>query len=148
MRYVSVAIVTTVLTLSAACGSDSSNDGPGATGREGAKVIDVEMVDIAFKPTELTVAEGEEVTFRFTNNGKVAHDAFIGDRDAQAEHEMQMREGSSGHGGHDTGGDAVTVEPGDTESLTMTFADAGKIEIGCHQPGHYAAGMKIDVTVQ
>jgi uncharacterized cupredoxin-like copper-binding protein len=49
----------------------------------------------------------------------------------------------------DMGGDdpAVTVEPGKTEELTTRFDDAGTYEIGCHEPGHYAAGMKITITV-
>ena len=42
--------------------------------------------------------------------------------------------------------DAVTVEPGDTAELTHTFDDTGTIEIGCHQEGHYAAGMTVEVA--
>jgi uncharacterized cupredoxin-like copper-binding protein len=47
------------------------------------------------------------------------------------------------------GGDmnAITVEPGKAGQLTHTFDKTGTVEIGCHEPGHYAAGMKIAVTV-
>lgn len=31
--------------------------------------------------------------------------------------------------------------------LTHTFEGLGDVEIGCHEPGHYEASMKIDVTV-
>ena len=41
--------------------------------------------------------------------------------------------------GHDN---AVSVKPGKTGSLTMTFAEAGTLIVGCHEPGHYAAGMR------
>jgi len=102
------------------------------------------MVDIAFEPKELKVAKGEKVTFRFTNSGKLAHDAFIGDRAAQQEHEKEM---GDKHGGHGSADDAVTVKPGGKAQLTYTFDESGKFEVGCHQPGHYAAGMKIDVEV-
>ena len=91
----------------------------------------------------IAVAAGETVTFSFTNDGSVVHDAFVGDRHAQADHEEDMAGG--GHHGDD--GDAVTVDPGDTETLTHTFDEPGLVEIGCHQPGHYASGMKVDVTV-
>ena len=100
------------------------------------------MKNVAFSPSTLSVAKGEKVTFRFVNEDAVRHDAFVGDAAAQAEHEKEMREG---HGAH--GDDAVTVEPGKTATLTHTFDEAGTVEIGCHEPGHYGAGMKIVVTV-
>jgi uncharacterized cupredoxin-like copper-binding protein len=43
--------------------------------------------------------------------------------------------------------DGITVDPGKTGELTHTFDRTGTVEIGCHQPGHYAAGMKLAVTV-
>jgi uncharacterized cupredoxin-like copper-binding protein len=39
------------------------------------------------------------------------------------------------------------VAPGDTGELTYTFDEAGPLEVGCHEPGHYDAGMKIAVNV-
>lgn len=60
-----------------------------------------------------------------------------------------MHEMGDTHGEHGAGDDdAVTVEPGDEAELTCTFDEAGRVEVGCHQPGHYKAGMKIDVTVE
>jgi uncharacterized cupredoxin-like copper-binding protein len=106
------------------------------------------MVDIDFRPSALQVKQGETVRFVFTNSGKVAHDAFIGDATAQAEHEMQLRAATSdttGHGAH--GGDGITVQPGSTGELAYTFAKAGRLEVGCHEVGHYDAGMKIAVDV-
>ena len=103
-----------------------------------------------FEPDAMTVARGETVRFVFTNRGQVTHDAFIGDADAQAEHEAEMRERDDDpHGGHGDGdaADAITVDKGDEGELTHTFADAGEVEIGCHQPGHYEAGMKVTVQV-
>jgi uncharacterized cupredoxin-like copper-binding protein len=101
------------------------------------------MKDVAFTPAAVSVTKGETVTFALTNSDAVRHDAFLGDAAAQAEHEKGMRAGHGAHGG----GDAVTVEPGTTATLTHTFDEAGTVEIGCHEPGHYAAGMKVVVTV-
>jgi uncharacterized cupredoxin-like copper-binding protein len=133
-----------VVVLAASCGSaDDGNEG-----KQAAMTVQIEMVDVAFKPTSVQVTRGETVKFVFTNNGSGPHDAFIGDTAAQAEHEESMREaGDSGHGGHGAATDAITVQPGQTGELTHTFKDTGKVEIGCHQPGHYAAGMRIAVTV-
>ena len=140
-----LAAATAVLLLSACGGGDDTTAVSGDT-----RTAEVDMVDIAFEPDILKIAEGETVRFVFTNRGKVAHDAFIGDAAAQADHEAEMRDADSGdaHGGHgDKDDDAVTVEPGDTAELTYTFDGPGSVEIGCHQPGHYAAGMKVAVDV-
>lgn len=113
------------------------------------RTVEVTMVDIAYQPTTLNVQRGERIEFVFQNKGAIAHDAFIGDTAAQAEHEKDMREGGS-KGGHDKmggEGNAITVEPGKTGRLAYTFDKPGAIEIACHEPGHYAAGMKIAVTV-
>jgi uncharacterized cupredoxin-like copper-binding protein len=59
--------------------------------------------------------------------------------------------GSSGMAGmnglhHDDSG--TTVEPGQTATLTHTFTRAGSTIIGCHEPGHYKADMKLTVRVR
>lgn len=35
----------------------------------------------------------------------------------------------------------VSVEPGATGEITFTFAKVGTLLMGCHETGHYAAGM-------
>ena len=44
-------------------------------------------------------------------------------------------------------GAKVTVDPGETGELETAFDEAGTYEIGCHEPGHYDAGMKLTVEV-
>jgi uncharacterized cupredoxin-like copper-binding protein len=146
-RHLALAATLVALT-AAACGDD--DDDESTTGDAPARTIEVDMVDIAFEPDTIEVNAGETVRFVFTNTGDVAHDAFIGDADAQADHEAQMSEAEDeGHGGGhgEDDSDAITVEPGGTGELTHTFDESTSLEIGCHQPGHYDAGMKIDVTV-
>ncbi len=134
----------TAVVLLGGCGGGShdshgSTDGPTRT-------IDVVMKDIAYEPATVTVKAGETVKFVFRNEGKLRHDAFIGDEAAQAEHEKEMREeGSDGKDGHH--GDDATVDPGQTGTLTHTFKAGDALVIGCHEVGHYAAGMKLTVTV-
>jgi uncharacterized cupredoxin-like copper-binding protein len=126
--------------IAAACGSDavtSADDGP--------RTVEIEMRDIAFAPDRITVPAGEEVRLVFRNTGKVDHDAFIGDEIAQVDHEEEMASGDSDMR-HGDDGDAVTVEPGETGTLTHTFEAGEEVLIGCHQPGHYDGGMKMTVT--
>ena len=147
-RPVVLAAIGTAL-LAAACGGDDTTTSAGGAGGE-TRTVEVKMVDIGFEPKALEVARGETVRFVFINTGAVAHDAFIGDEEAQAEHEEEMRAADGGEhgGGHgEDAEDAITVEPRDTGELTYTFGEAGTLEIGCHQQGHYDAGMKTTVEV-
>lgn len=127
----------------AACGGDDETAGNGG---KASRTIEVDMVDIAFEPSDIEVHAGETVRFVFTNAGDVPHDAFIGDHDAQADHAADMADDHGG--GHGDGDDAITVEPGDRAELTHTFsADDDELLIGCHQPGHYDAGMVTTIHV-
>ena len=150
--------VAALLIVTAACGRGNSDhstmDMDKSTGTTGAgaapsRTVEVDMVDIAFEPKTLSLQRGDRIEFVFHNKGKIAHDAFIGDTASQADHEKEMHEGAEGStaGGHGMGGAAITVDPGETGSLTYTFDKPGALEIGCHQVGHYAAGMKVAVTV-
>ena len=142
-HLVTVALIASIALSGAACSDDDSTD---TSGSGDARTVQIEMADSAFEPDQLAVAEGGTVRFVFTNNGEVAHDAFIGDAGAQAEHEEQMGDDMGDmHHDHDSG--AVTVQPGETGELTHTFDEVGTIEIGCHQGGHYSAGMRILVEV-
>ena len=148
-RLLNAISATALLVSLASCGGDGDT-GTDASGDREVRTVEVAMVDIAFEPVRLEVNRGETVRFRFTNRGKVAHDAFIGDRDAQADHEAEMADmkDNDAHGGHgDDDDDAVTVEPGDTGELTYTFDEPATLEMGCHQPGHYDAGMKMTIAV-
>ncbi len=142
MRRVMFLLAVPLLVVLAACGS---SDEPSSTaGSDDARVIELEMRDVAFAPTQVDVRAGEKVRFVFRNTGQVTHDAFIGDQAAQDEHEKEMR---GGHGDHGKGSDAVTVKPGNTAELIHTFDRPGQTLIGCHQPGHYTVGMKVTVNV-
>lgn len=122
-------------------GTDASDDA------NADRTVEIQMVDIAFEPADLEVTAGETVRFVFTNEGEVAHDAFIGDADAQDDHAAEMADDHGGSHGDDDSG-AITVEPGESAEITHTFsADGDEVLIGCHQPGHYDAGMVTAVHV-
>src|SRR6266542_2579134 len=133
----------------AGCGGGSDHDSSNDTAAAAARTVDVEMRDIAYAPTAVSVKAGETVKFVFHNEGKILHDAFLGDEAAQGEHEKEMRSGSTGGmgGGDHAGSEGVKVEPGKTAALSHTFAPGESLVIGCHEAGHYQAGMKLTVTV-
>jgi uncharacterized cupredoxin-like copper-binding protein len=84
----------------------------------------------AGKPTEFhftlakkTIAKGV-TTFKVANKGKIAHNFKI------------------------AGKKTVSIKPGKTVSLKVTFAKAGKFAYLCTLPSHASAGMKGTLTVK
>lgn len=114
--------------------------GEPAEAADAGRVIEIEAADdFSFTPAEVSVSVGETVTFRVVNTGNLPHDFTIGDAQLQDQHEEEMASGEM-HGVSDP--NAMSLEPGETNELTWTFTESGTILIGCHVPGHYAAGMK------
>jgi uncharacterized cupredoxin-like copper-binding protein len=106
--------------------------------------VEVVMTDaMRFVPEPLAVKAGEEITFLVRNEGVIVHEFFVGTEDEQVEHAAEMAEGGMSHG-HDN---ALSLGAGETGSLSMVFAEAGTLLIGCHEPGHYDAGMKATLSV-
>ena len=129
-----------------ACGNSSTTAGT----KSAPRTVKIEMRDTAFSPGKVDIKAGETVRFVFTNDGALTHDAFIGNKAAQVDHEMEMRQmGGMGHNGHDpmSDEDATTVKPGKTGEITYTFGASSKLLIGCHEEGHYAAGMHIAINM-
>jgi uncharacterized cupredoxin-like copper-binding protein len=155
----SAALIAVAALVFAGCGNDddpstaSANDATDS-GAE-IRTVEIEMVDNAFEPAEVEVSAGETVRFVFANDGAVTHDAVIGDEAAQDEHEEDMRAaeeademGEMNHGATDDDEEgAVTVEPGETGELTHTFSAGDELLVGCHEPGHYDADMRISLNV-
>ena len=139
----------------------------------GSQVIVIKMTNMTFEPSSLTVHVGDTVTFRFVNTDTVRHEAVIGDASYQARHAASMAAMGSGTTGSSTpvasttttmapmhgmaraprlhpgmsDPNAVSVEPGATGELTFTFGKPTQLIIGCHEPGHYEAGMKAVISV-
>ena len=153
-----------------ACGSDDGAEEPAGTVMSGemqmdehseeyefgepmdsndaSRVIEITAKDdFTFTPASVTVAEGETVTFRVTNAGVIPHDFTLGDAHLQDEHEMEMAEMGGDMAMHDEP-NAFVIAPGETKEMTWHLTEGGEILYGCHQSGHYAAGMKGTVTIE
>ena len=135
-------IVGLVLVL-AACAPSGGGESPTD---QGPRTVQVEMTDeLRYEPAEFTFQAGETVRFEVTNAGQIVHEFLIGDEAAQDEFEMEMSEGDGM--AHDTDA-GVSIEPGESETFEYTFAEAGELLAGCHEPGHYGGGMKATITVE
>ena len=104
--------------------------------------------DFTFDPASVTITAGETVTFQVTNVGAIPHDFVLGDAHMQDEHEAEMAEMSGDDMAMHDEPNAFVLEPGETKEMTWHMTEGGEILFGCHQPGHYQAGMKGTVTVE
>ena len=155
--------MTTVLAIAALLSVGCADTTDAAAGAP--KVIKISMSDNRYTPNAVTVSAGEKVTFRFVNEGTTVHEAIIGTEADQRNHAKEMNNASStdpggtaGMDGMDGMGDmggmhhgasdnAVAVRPGTSKELTTSFERSGSYVIGCHEAGHYEAGMKATITV-
>ena len=106
--------------------------------------VEVTLTDsFTIELASTTVPAGVPVTFVVTNAGAIVHEFLLGDEEVQAEHEQEMLAGGMAHDEPN----GIAVEPGEMKELTFTFEEPGETFAGCHEPGHYAAGMKVAITV-
>ncbi len=111
------------------------------------RVIEIEATDkFAFNPDSVSVSVGETVTFRVTNVGVIPHDFTLGDKAMQDEHEMEMQDMGGNMAMHDEA-NVFSLAPGETREMTWHFTSAAQLEFGCHQAGHYDAGMHGSLSV-
>lgn len=121
--------------------SGHKNTGVGghASADEADRMVEVTTLDtMAFEPSTINVSAGETVTFVVTNIGQTVHDFSLGDAAMQQEHAGEVAD-------HEA--NSITLQPGETKLLTWRFEDAGTLEYSCHEPGHYQAGMRGQITI-
>ncbi|OOO02483.1 MAG: hypothetical protein USCGTAYLOR_01308 [Chromatiales bacterium USCg_Taylor] len=117
---------------------------PGHPDRIDRSIAVIASDTMRYDPPEITVRPGETIRFEVKNDGKLRHEFTIGDATEQRTHaEMMKRDPDMVHNDPNT----ITVEPGVAKTLVWQFGEAGELEIGCHVPGHYEAGMVARVRV-
>jgi len=132
--------------IAAACGT-AANDLPTDLGSDGIRVVAVTMSEFYFSPAVVEVEQGETVRFVVTNDGVADHE-FELSNDAAIEEHLE-----GGHDEHDEGledmdmADKLSLAPGETGELTVTF-DGEDGWVVCLIPGHYEAGMRMEIVSQ
>lgn len=130
---------------SAGGGHGSSAAGKPGVATQAARTINVVALDtMRFDPQTLTVKAGETVRFVVTNKGRLPHEFVVGTTEEQKEHEKMMQ---NMPGMKHEDANSITLAPGETKNLVWQFGQSGVVELGCHIPGHYPAGMMSKVTV-
>ena len=114
-----------------------------------ARTVDLTMTDQrTFEPARIEVRRGETVRFRVRNVSNEGHEAYIGTEEEQRAHEtIHTGLGASQQGTTTHFGYGIHVAPFGSGDLVAKFDQAYAYVIGCHYPGHYAAGMRAVIVV-
>jgi uncharacterized cupredoxin-like copper-binding protein len=129
--------------LLAACSTQPTSSGS----EEPDRSVAVSMSDdMRYSPAEFEFTAGQTIRFTVTNVGQARHEFFVGDAAAHEDHAAEMREMTGDSMAHEEPG-LLTLDAGESGTLDYTFAKAGQLFVGCHEPGHYEAGMVADITV-
>lgn len=117
-----------------------------ANADETARTVEVTALDtMTFEPSRINVSAGETVTFVVTNTGQIVHEFTLGDAAMQQERADMMAHMPAGVA-HDLP-NSIKLQPGETKQLNWRFGDTGTLEYGCHEPGHYQAGMRGQIAI-
>jgi len=128
-------VVLTALLLVAACGSPAASPTPlGA--------ITVEMRD--FQVVMPDTLQAGSLTFVVQNSGAATHDLTIIKTDLPPD-KLPQENGKAKEDGKVAG--TPMINPGQTVQLTVELK-AGDYVFICNEPGHYALGMHIHVSVR
>lgn len=131
-----MAITAALMLVLAACGASTSEgetpsaSGGGGTsaagGGGGGATVKVTEKEFSISPKDVTAAPGK-ITFQIKNTGAVAHDITV------------MVNG--------TPQSSPLVQPGGSETWTVTIDAPGTYDMYCSVPGHKEAGMNGTVKV-
>lgn len=142
------ALVMSLMLVLAACGDDddsSAGTTTATTDVAAATTVDVELGtaanEFALVPDPTEAAAGT-ITFAVTNGGKVEHELVVIKTDKGA-----ANLGEANGEADETGAvDEIVLAAGESGELTVDL-EAGSYALVCNLPGHYAAGMFEDFTV-
>jgi len=93
------------------------------------------------RPQRTTFQVGQPYVFAVGNEGQEVHEFVIepaGADDAPLEAEVNGEERES---------EIEDIAPGETAELEWTFTEPGRYQFACYVPGHFEAGMVIEVEV-
>ena len=121
--------------------------------------VNVVLKDWLFLPDPVDVVPGETVLLHVVNGGLEIHELVIGDQAVQDAWEAAEGAAANPPPGptplvtvpSSLAGLRVVVPSGQRVDVTWTVpsdrADAGRLLLGCHIPGHWAKGMRAAVRL-
>jgi uncharacterized cupredoxin-like copper-binding protein len=106
--------------------------------------VPVTLSDFKVSSSTTTFSAGTPYHFVVTNNGKTVHELMV----------LPSMEGMGSMSMDDMHKQSLamidSIAPGESKTVNITFPSSSvgsSLELACHLPGHYEAGMKLPITV-
>lgn len=150
LRFSSLGVLTAILLIPTSVWSHGSF----AAGEPGdpskpARTIELNMIEgsgmMGYSVNRVEVKKGEQIRFRITNAGALAHEFMLDSIERNAKHKIEMQKNPEME--HDDP-NGVRLEPGKVSEILWKFENEGTFEFACLIPGHYEAGMHGTVVVK
>jgi uncharacterized cupredoxin-like copper-binding protein len=145
MRLSMTMVAASAIGLTALVGCTANAGGSGTD--QSPTIIRMSIEAYHFVPNHIQVQEGETVRFLITNPTDRAHELFIGTPVEQDADEALHKGASPMEQPTTRYGYGIYIPAFGTGELDYHFTAANGIMIGCHLPGHWAAGMQATITV-
>jgi uncharacterized cupredoxin-like copper-binding protein len=117
----------------------------GSSGPQSPVTVTVTLTEFKITSSLETFQVNVPYHFVVTNQGSVEHEFYIMPPESAQITQDQVKQDAL------AGIPAAQLQPGQTATLDYTFTKAappGTLELACHLPGHYEAGMDLPITVQ
>ena len=132
------------------------------------RIIEIEMYDNYYYPTQIEVKKGETIKFVVKNLGELVHEYNIGTKEMHIKHQPEMaklveheilladkidhekmkkmakKDHSLGH----SHANSVLLEPNETGEIIWRFSKDISLEMACNMPGHYETGMVGKINIK
>ena len=110
------------------------------------QTIEIEVSDPGrFNVDKVRVQRGRTVRLVVRNLSTMRHELVIGDPAQQAEYSKILASMPETLHEHDN---VLVLAPGQTRVIIWEFGEAAFVELACHVPGHYEAGMVVRIEME
>ena len=142
MRSIWLSMFVVLAVLVTACGGTTSPTTSPSTTSPAPKTVNVTLTDYKIASDLTQFSTGVPYHFVVVNKGATLHELMIappltGTMTVDDLDKLRLFEVSD-------------IAAGETKTLDYTFKESaplGKLEMACHVPGHYEAGMKLPVVI-
>jgi plastocyanin len=135
-RLATAAMSLLLLTFAAGCASNGDAD---TTAGTAPNALEVSATEFSFDPAEVTAAADQAVEVTFRNEGSVEHEWVVLTAGTTIASEDEFEEQLV----------AFELEAGPGEETVGSFTlPAGPYQLVCAVPGHFAAGMQGNLTLE
>jgi len=97
--------------------------------------------DFYVRPQRTTFRAGETYIFAVGNEGAAVHE-FVIEPAGKVDEPLEAEEN-----GEERESELEDISPGETAELEWTFTEPGRYQFAFHVPGHFEAGMVVEVEV-